>query len=464
MRMIVGIVSGPFGEREHADLSRYLTWLRPGDSQRVGRSGYKADMVIPSDQRMSSGHFVVSCEEDGCYVSDMESTNGTFVNGQRIGQLTRLHDGDEIVAGSTTFNVQIIAPGRRSTSLEIDREAAARAADAAAADAVPVTANLGPQFALELVSGPGVSNLTDTGTLHQGWLPAEAMLTVGSSAQEADFVVEGDESVASAHLTLHQQGAVIHLAVGQDCPAVKINNITVREAELSGGERITIGQTVLLLRSIQRHTAPSQVPPKDSTAQPALDEDIARHINALSSGHRDRVAEALQWFNEAIPADGLRDKVCQKIATFTRSSDQTLRHLAATSYARWTTAKGQVILLQLLSNNDLVVLQAAVEGLLRIGDLKSAEAIAGVLKDSSRRPAAIAAVESQKAGAENVGLRLLLHDDDQVQIEACRILQSIGGKQSRVALQAKLQRLTSGDHEAVRCAAEEALQAVRSRR
>ncbi len=39
----------------------------------------------------------------GCFVADMESTNGTFVNGQRIQQTVELHAGDVIRCGTTNL-------------------------------------------------------------------------------------------------------------------------------------------------------------------------------------------------------------------------------------------------------------------------------------------------------------------------------------------------------------------------
>ncbi len=54
---------------------------------------------------MSGVHFVVECDETGCRIRDLNSSNGTLVNGTKVGAAT-LQDGDQIVAGQTRFSVR----------------------------------------------------------------------------------------------------------------------------------------------------------------------------------------------------------------------------------------------------------------------------------------------------------------------------------------------------------------------
>ena len=51
------------------------------------------------DERLSKQHFVIEVNKMGCYIEDLESTNGTFVNGVKIGSRRMLLDGDVITAG-----------------------------------------------------------------------------------------------------------------------------------------------------------------------------------------------------------------------------------------------------------------------------------------------------------------------------------------------------------------------------
>lgn len=51
------------------------------------------------DDRLSKQHFVVEVNKMGCYIEDLESTNGTFVNGVKISSRRMLLDGDVITAG-----------------------------------------------------------------------------------------------------------------------------------------------------------------------------------------------------------------------------------------------------------------------------------------------------------------------------------------------------------------------------
>lgn len=77
----------------------------------VGRSAGN-DLVL-ADPEISRRHIRVVRRADGFAVEDIGSTNGTFVNGQRISHLTLLQDGDTIDLGDTVrlrFLAQSAAP------------------------------------------------------------------------------------------------------------------------------------------------------------------------------------------------------------------------------------------------------------------------------------------------------------------------------------------------------------------
>lgn len=84
--------------------------LQLSDNQvlRVGR-GQKADVAIALDQSISSLHFSLECDGQTCRIRDLNSRNGTFVNGHRITE-AMLKTGDEIRVGSTTFIVSMQSP------------------------------------------------------------------------------------------------------------------------------------------------------------------------------------------------------------------------------------------------------------------------------------------------------------------------------------------------------------------
>ncbi len=101
MRVIVEVIAGPAASRRIS--------LVAGQAVCVGRTEW-ADVSFPRDPLMSGTHFLLETDASGCYITDKGSRNGTFVNGQRISQKTRLRDGDRIVAGQTRFAVRIEGP------------------------------------------------------------------------------------------------------------------------------------------------------------------------------------------------------------------------------------------------------------------------------------------------------------------------------------------------------------------
>src|SRR5713101_2639089 len=79
--------------------------LKTGQPFRIGRT-QKADHPVPDDKLMFGLHFVIECTEKGCRIRDLNSSNGTFLNGKKVAEAT-LQNGDEIVAGKTKFVVRI---------------------------------------------------------------------------------------------------------------------------------------------------------------------------------------------------------------------------------------------------------------------------------------------------------------------------------------------------------------------
>jgi len=73
----------------------------------VGRRGDNR-ITILGDPYVSGSHAVIIAAEDGLRVTDLGSTNGTLVNGDKLApdQPVDLHSGDEVVFGQTKFRLE----------------------------------------------------------------------------------------------------------------------------------------------------------------------------------------------------------------------------------------------------------------------------------------------------------------------------------------------------------------------
>jgi pSer/pThr/pTyr-binding forkhead associated (FHA) protein len=70
----------------------------------VGRGGGCA-LVLADDQYASTVHARVFRRANDLFVDDLESRNGTFVNGKRISMTTKLRRGDQLQFGGTVCDV-----------------------------------------------------------------------------------------------------------------------------------------------------------------------------------------------------------------------------------------------------------------------------------------------------------------------------------------------------------------------
>jgi hypothetical protein len=66
----------------------------------VGRGGQN-DLVLSGDEFASARHARIEVRGDGVWVQDLDSTNGTYVNGSRVAGAQRLDTGDVLRVGET---------------------------------------------------------------------------------------------------------------------------------------------------------------------------------------------------------------------------------------------------------------------------------------------------------------------------------------------------------------------------
>jgi two-component system, cell cycle response regulator len=64
-----------------------------------------ADLQLP-DKTISRRHAALRLEGETAVVTDLDSSNGTFVNGTRIDDPTRLREGDSLQMGATVLEVR----------------------------------------------------------------------------------------------------------------------------------------------------------------------------------------------------------------------------------------------------------------------------------------------------------------------------------------------------------------------
>jgi hypothetical protein len=71
----------------------------------VGRGGQN-DLVLDGDEFASARHARIELRGDGAWVQDLDSTNGTYVNGSRVAGAQRLGAGDVLRVGETDLRVE----------------------------------------------------------------------------------------------------------------------------------------------------------------------------------------------------------------------------------------------------------------------------------------------------------------------------------------------------------------------
>lgn len=82
----------PFRIEEHYVIDEHLKLGRKGDND-----------VVVKDPYISKNHFNIIKDENQYFLEDLKSSNGTFLNGERLLDVIRLKNGDRIRIGNIEF-------------------------------------------------------------------------------------------------------------------------------------------------------------------------------------------------------------------------------------------------------------------------------------------------------------------------------------------------------------------------
>jgi len=99
MRVTLRVLEGPYTGRDFA-FDQHDTFL-------IGRSD-AAHLYLPEDKFFSRHHCLLEIAPPRCFLRDLGSTNGTFVNGQKVSEAF-LQSGDRIQGGQTVLQVEVVA-------------------------------------------------------------------------------------------------------------------------------------------------------------------------------------------------------------------------------------------------------------------------------------------------------------------------------------------------------------------
>ncbi len=99
MRVTLHVVAGPQTGRDFK--------FEQHDTFMIGRSE-DAQFCLPHDRFFSRHHCILEIAPPQCFLRDLSSTNGTFVNGIRV-ETAHLKHGDRIQGGETVLEVEVAA-------------------------------------------------------------------------------------------------------------------------------------------------------------------------------------------------------------------------------------------------------------------------------------------------------------------------------------------------------------------
>ncbi|MCO8121115.1 FHA domain-containing protein [Stieleria sp. TO1_6] len=216
----------------------------------VGRTE-QSDFSIPADASLSSLHFKLSCDQHGCRVVDLNSTNGTFVGGQRI-ESADVVSGDEVTAGESVF--QIVMQQRRTKSFDASRLPESKTT-ASPDDSKPLAVETVLRQTHPVATpdstrtpstprksrGAAIEIISDHMQGRKSLLRPGQSLTVGRT-DRSDFVIS-DPSMSAQHFSISSAGTGWQLKDLGSTAGTRVNGVAVSVTTLASGDTVQAGQT-----------------------------------------------------------------------------------------------------------------------------------------------------------------------------------------------------------------------------
>jgi len=198
--------------------------LYPGKSFRIGRSA-ESDVIV-KDPKVSRNHAVVEWDGSGFTIRDLGSSNGTYVNGQRLQEMRyKLQDGDQIQIYKLTLFFDIVQVETPSPAAEPTR---------LASEAKEIFHD--PRLLVQ--SGP------DQGKEFVLW---GDRITIGRDTRNASWEIRlTDRMVSRPHACIELEGGRYFLLDLGGVNGTLLNGVRVEARTLlKHGDLITLGETVL---------------------------------------------------------------------------------------------------------------------------------------------------------------------------------------------------------------------------
>jgi pSer/pThr/pTyr-binding forkhead associated (FHA) protein len=184
-----------------------------------------AGLPLPDDEQISWRHARLAPRPDGVAVEDLDSTNGTFVDGVRIAQTTVVAAGSRLFVGETA--IEVVARPHVDTAVV----PGLLSADTIASVPAPV-----PKIVLEVVGPDGTSRE----------LPLSEPLEVGRDP--AVGLVLDDQLVSRRHARLTPGAGQVTIEDLGSTNGTFVNEAPIEDATVAAqGDRIVVGKTTIVV-------------------------------------------------------------------------------------------------------------------------------------------------------------------------------------------------------------------------
>ncbi len=209
MKPLLKVISGPCGTVEKFQLFADRAFV-------AGRAGV-GSAVFAADGLMSTRHFSLTMTPQGFFLTDLGSSNGTYVNGERVVHY-EIKSGDQILAGSTVFQFEIeIETVSPSTSSQSPQQS---------------ILNESPQPCLTIASNNGQERV----------LCAGQRITIGR-ADLSEWVFPSDPRMSSEHMAIRSIDRDWEVVDLTSSNGTYVNETRITQCRLRSGDSIVAGGT-----------------------------------------------------------------------------------------------------------------------------------------------------------------------------------------------------------------------------